>query len=111
VQPAVGAPVSAGGLDYMTHRGPFQPLLFCESVILCDLLSLRLSLVLQGPLLPAQVGYWAQPRCLLLELELQQLPCPPGKLGQRRGSWDNASGCSSRGAGRAGCDCLLGWSS
>jgi len=32
VQPAVGDPVSAGGLDKMTHRGPFQPLLFCDSV-------------------------------------------------------------------------------
>ena len=23
------------GLDWVTHRGPFQPLLFCDSVILC----------------------------------------------------------------------------
>jgi len=34
VQPAVGDPASAGGLDWVTHRGPFQPLLFCDSVIL-----------------------------------------------------------------------------
>ena len=25
VQPAVGDPASAGGLDWVTHRGPFQP--------------------------------------------------------------------------------------
>jgi len=33
VQPAVGDPASAEGLDQMTHRGPFQPLPFCDSVI------------------------------------------------------------------------------
>ena len=32
VQPAVGDPASAGGLDWMTHRGPFQPLPFSDSV-------------------------------------------------------------------------------
>ena len=38
VQPAVGDPVLAGGLDQMTHRGPFQPRPFC--VILCIKTSL-----------------------------------------------------------------------
>ena len=33
VQPAVGDPASAGGLDWVTHRGPFQPLAFCDSVV------------------------------------------------------------------------------
>ena len=34
VQPAVGDPALAGGLDWMTHRGPFQPRIFCDSVIM-----------------------------------------------------------------------------
>ena len=34
VQPAVGDPALAGGLDQMTHTGPFQPRKFCDSVIL-----------------------------------------------------------------------------
>jgi len=34
VLPAVGDPASAGGSDSVTHRGPFQPLTFCDSVIL-----------------------------------------------------------------------------
>jgi len=33
VQPAVGDPAWAGGLDWVTHRGPFQPLPLCDSVI------------------------------------------------------------------------------
>jgi len=35
VQPALGDPASAGGLDWVTHRGPFQPRPFCDPVILC----------------------------------------------------------------------------
>ena len=31
LQPAVGDPASAGGLGWVTHRGPFQPLPFCDS--------------------------------------------------------------------------------
>ena len=34
VQPAVGDPASAGGVGWVTHRGPFQPRPFCRSVIL-----------------------------------------------------------------------------
>jgi len=45
------------------------------------LLSLRLSLVLRGRQLPAQVGHWVQSPCLWLELELQQLPCLPDEPG------------------------------
>ena len=33
VQPALGDPASAGGLDWVTHRGPFQPRPCCDSVI------------------------------------------------------------------------------
>jgi len=32
VWPALGDPSLAGVLDQMTHRGPFQPLWFCDSV-------------------------------------------------------------------------------
>ena len=32
VQPALGDPALAGGLDWVTHRGPFQPRPFCDSV-------------------------------------------------------------------------------
>jgi len=40
VQPAVGDPALAGGLDYVTHRGPFQPLPFCDSVVVALLFLL-----------------------------------------------------------------------
>jgi len=33
VQPAVGDPALAEGLDWMTHRGPFQPLTFFDSFL------------------------------------------------------------------------------
>ena len=33
VQPALGDPASAGGLDWVTHRGPFWPRPLCDSVI------------------------------------------------------------------------------
>jgi len=32
VQPAVGDPALAGGLDWVTHRGPFRPRPSCDSV-------------------------------------------------------------------------------
>ena len=32
VQPALGDSALAGGLDQMIHRGPYQPLRFCDSV-------------------------------------------------------------------------------
>ena len=32
VQPAVGDPASAGGVDWTIPRGPFQPRTFCDSV-------------------------------------------------------------------------------
>ena len=34
LEPTVGDPALAEGLDWVTHRGPFQPLPFCDSVIL-----------------------------------------------------------------------------
>lgn len=34
VQPDLGKNASAGGLDWMIPRSPFQPVLFCE-IILC----------------------------------------------------------------------------
>ena len=33
VQPALGDPALAGGLDWVIPRGPFQPRTFCEAVI------------------------------------------------------------------------------
>jgi len=37
LQPAVGDPASAGGLDWVTHRGPFQPRPFSDSVTLAGM--------------------------------------------------------------------------
>jgi len=48
-QPTVGDPASAGALDYMTHRGPFQPLPFCDSVIIFT--SEILKILLKQPTL------------------------------------------------------------
>jgi len=69
------------------HRHPFWS----------DLLSLRLSLVLQGRLLPAQVGHWAQLRCLQLELGLEQLLCLLGKPRQTLQLWQRQLWCQSGG--------------
>ena len=33
MQPGLGDPASAAGLDWVTHRGPFQLQTFCDSVI------------------------------------------------------------------------------
>ena len=33
MQPAVGDPASAGALDWVSHRGPFQLRPFCDSVL------------------------------------------------------------------------------
>jgi len=50
----------------MTHRGPFQPLLFCDSVILCDKINpVRLkkrkpSLMLSVPILLFKINQWPE---------------------------------------------------
>ena len=47
----------------------------------------------------AQVGHWAQPRCLLLELGLEQLLCPLGKPRQTLQLWLQQPWCRSGGLG------------
>ena len=75
-----------------------------------DLLSLRLSLVLRGRLLAAQVGHWAQSLCLWLELGLEQLLCPLGKSRQTLQLWLQQPWCQSGGLGLpAGLEGLQGW--
>jgi len=49
LQPAVGDPALAGGLDKVTHRGPFQPLPFCEVSQVLGMKSNQMSLIVHKP--------------------------------------------------------------